>query len=121
LLQLRDSTTSSWRLGLTSPCGRWRGCSHVGFEVDQPLRFESGEITANLAAVPQAYFAPLEFTTRRIGAAPSGRELDFRLFADRDLGAFGLLGLEGTAASQEGNIAGAPIGLGLLASWRVGF
>ena len=121
LLQLRDSTTSSWRLGLTSPCGRWRGCSHVGFEVDQPLRFESGEITANLAAVPQAYFAPLAFTTRRIGAAPSGRELDFRLFADRDLGAFGLLGLEGTAASQEGNIAGAPIGLGLLASWRVGF
>jgi hypothetical protein len=121
LLQLRDSTTSSWRLGLASPCRRWRGCSHLGFEVDQPLRFESGEITANLAAVPQAYFAPLEFTTRRIGAAPSGRELDFRLFADRDLGAFGLVSLEGTAASQEGNIAGAPVGLGLLASWRVGF
>jgi len=121
LLQLRNSTTSSWRLGLASPCGSWRGCSHVGFEIDQPLRFESGQITATLAAVPQAYFAPLDFTTRRIGATPTGRELDFRVFADKDLGPFGLLSLEGSAASQEGNIASAPIGLGLLANWRVGF
>jgi hypothetical protein len=121
LLRLRDSTTSAWRLGLVSPCGRWRGCSHVGLEVDQPLRFESGQITANLAVAPRTYFAPLDFTTRRVGAAPTGRELDLRIFADRDLGAFGLLSLEGAAASQEGNIAGAPIGFGLLAGWRVGF
>ena len=121
LLQLKDATTSSWRVGLESPCGRWRGCSRVGLELDQPLRFEAGSITANLAAVPATYFAPLEFTPRRIGAAPSGRELDLRVFADRELGGFGLVSLEGTAASQEGNMAGSPIGLGLLANWRIGF
>lgn len=121
LLQLKNAMTSSWRLGMAAPCGAWGGCSHVGVELDQPLRFEAGEITANLAAVPSTYFAPLAFTSRRIGAAPSGRELDLRVFADRSLGDFGLVSLEGTAASQEGNVAGAPIGFGLLASWRVGF
>ena len=37
------------------------------------------------------------------------------------VGALGLLSLEATAASNEGNVAGAPVGLGFLGSWRLAF
>ncbi len=124
LLRTSSALDSSWRIGFTDagPCvGFWRLCSNVGLELDQPLRFESGDAVAVLAQVPANYFDPWTFTERRIGLAPSGRELDLRLFADRSLGAYGSVKLEATAASQEGNIAGAPPGLGFLASWRVGF
>jgi hypothetical protein len=122
LLQLEGSISSSWRLGVVSPCaGVWRGCSNVGLEIAQPLRIESGDAVATLADVPAQYFDPLTFSQRRVGLAPSGRELDLRLFADKRLGDFGLLRLEATAASDEGNVAGAPVGLGFLASWRSQF
>ena len=122
ILRLDGSLTSSWKIGLSGACaGRWVGCSHFGVELDQPLRFESGDITATLANVPDQYFAPLEFSQRRISAAPSGRELDLRVFADKGIGALGLLSLEATAASNEGNVAGAPVGLGFLGSWRLAF
>ena len=78
------------------------------------------DAVAVLAEVPAHYFDAWTFTQRRIGLSPSGREVDLRLFADRSLGAYGSVRLEATAASQVGNVAGAPPGLGLLASWRVG-
>ena len=124
LLKTSSALDSSWRMGFSDagPCvGFWRLCSNVGLELDQPLRFESGDATALLADVPAHYFDPWTFSERRIGLAPSGRELDLRLYADRTLGPYGSVRLEATAASQEGNVAGAPPGLGLLATWRVGF
>jgi hypothetical protein len=121
-LRLNDSLASSWRLGLVTPCmGLAWVCSDLGAEVAQPLRFEGGEAVANLAEVPAHYFDPLVFTRRGVSLAPSGRELDLRLFADHGLGAFGLLRLEATAASDRGNVAGATPGLGLVGSWRVSF
>ena len=71
--------------------------------------------------MPAQYFDPLTFSERRIGLTPSGRELDLRLFTDKDLGPFGLLRFEATAAHDEGNVAGAPLGLGFLTSWKVSF
>ena len=124
LLHTTGALDSSWRIGFsdTGAClGVWRLCSNVGLELDQPLRFEGGDAVAVLANVPADYFDPWTFSERHIGLAPSGRELDLRLYADRNLGRYGALRLEATAASQEGNVAGAPPGLGLLATWRVGF
>ncbi len=124
LLKTTSALDSSWRAGVVDagPCvGFWRLCSSVGFELDQPLRFEGGDAVAVLANVPANYFDPWTFSERRIGLAPSGRELDLRLFADRELGTYGSIRLEATAASQEGNVAGAAPGLGFLATWRVGF
>jgi hypothetical protein len=122
LLRLDNSLSSSWRVGLVSPCAAaWRGCSNVGLELAQPLRFEGGDAFAELADVPAQYFDPLTFSERRIGLTPSGRELDLRLFTDKDLGPFGLLRFEATAAHDEGNVAGAPLGLGFLTSWKVSF
>ena len=124
LLKTTSALDSSWRVGLSDAgacAGFWRLCSSVGLELDQPLRFEGGDAVAVLAAVPAHYFDPWTFTERRIGLSPSGRELDLRLYTDRNLGAYGSVRLEATAASQEGNVAGAPPGLGFLATWRVGF
>ena len=116
------SMSSSWRIGLTGDCAaRWKACSHFGAELAQPLRFETGAMTADLADPPAHYFDPLSFSQRHIAIAPSGRELDLRLFADRDLGAWGFVRLEASAADEEGNIARAPFGLGFIASWRYGF
>ena len=121
-LRLDNSLTSSWRVGLVSPCAApWRACSDFGLELAQPLRFEGGYAVADLADVPAQYFDPLTFSQRRIGLIPSGRELDLRLFTDKDLGPFGLLRFEATAAHDEGNIAGAPLGVGFLTSWKVAF
>lgn len=124
LLRTTNALESSWRVGFVDagPCaGVWRLCSSVGLELAQPLRFEGGDAVARLADVPPHYFDPWTFSVRHIGLAPSGRELDLRLFADRDMGRYGALRLEATAASQVGNVAGAPPGVGFLASWRVGF
>jgi len=121
-LRLDNSLSSSWRVGLASPCAAaWRACSNFGLELAQPLRFEGGYAFAELADVPAQYFDPLTFSLRRIGLSPSGRELDLRLFTEKDLGALGLLRFEATAARDEGNIAGAPVGVGFLTSWRVDF
>jgi hypothetical protein len=119
LLQGAAGMSSTWRVGAEGGCA-WV-CSHLGVELAQPLRFESGSFSATLPDQPATYFAPLTFSLRQVSLDPSGRELDLRLFTDRDFGRFGLLRLEATAASDEGNVAGAPLGLGLVGSWRVSF
>jgi hypothetical protein len=124
LLHAPGALASSWRAGLTdgSVCASmWRLCSHVGIELEQPLRFEGSDAVATLAEVPAHYFDALTFTQRRVSLSPSGRQLDLRLFSDRDLGRYGTLRLEAVAASQPGNIAAAPVGMGFLTTWRVGF
>jgi hypothetical protein len=122
LLRATSALSSSWRIGVAGACrARWKACSRFGVELGQPLRFESGAMIADLADAPAHYFDPLTFSERRIGLAPSGRELDLRLFADRDLGRWGWVRLEASAADQTGNVASAPFGLGLLATWRYGF
>jgi hypothetical protein len=121
-LRADDAVSSSWRVGLIGACAAsWRACSHIGLELAQPLRFETGDMTADLANAPARYFDPLTYSLRRIGVAPSGREVDLRVFADRDLRALGFFRLEATAASDEGQRSGAPLGLGVLGSWRYGF
>jgi hypothetical protein len=121
-METDNALSSSWRVGIVAPCGLgWLTCSHFGLELAQPLRFESGDLTADLANVPAHYFDPVTFSQRRIGVAPSGREMDLRVFVDRDLHTLGFLRLEATAASDEGQRASAVPGLGLLASWRYGF
>jgi hypothetical protein len=124
LLQAPGALASSWRVGLADDgvCASvWRLCSNLGIELEQPLRFEAGDAVATLADIPAHYFDALTFTQRRVSLSPSGRELDLRLFADRDLGRYGALRLEAVAASQPGNIAAAPVGMGFLATWLVGF
>ncbi|MFI4975361.1 MAG: S8 family peptidase, partial [Caulobacterales bacterium] len=121
-LHADKALSSSWRLGLSGSCARaWGVCSHFGVEVSQPLRFEAGAIDATLAAAPANYLDPLTLTDRRIPLAPSGRQIDLGLFADKDLRALGFLRLRAAAVTDDGNRAAAPLGLGLLATWRYGF
>ena len=121
-LSLDGAISSAWRLGLRSACGDIRrSCRHWTLELSQPLRLESGVVTANLAAVPARYFDPVTFTLRRLSAAPTGRQVDLSLFADQDLRRWGAVRVGVVAARNEGHIAGAPLAVRVLANWRVGF
>jgi hypothetical protein len=121
LLKAPGLLASAWRAGFVSPCRAVWVCADAGLELAQPLRIEGGAALADLAAVPDHYFDALVFTRRRIELAPSGREIDLRLFTDRDLGPFGFLRLEATAAAGSGNLARAPLGVGFVGDWRVRF
>jgi hypothetical protein len=72
-----------------------------------------------LADMPANYDDPVTFSERRFSAAPSSREVDLRLHADRALG-LGMLRLEAGAAFNPAHEAG-EAELGLSAAWRTSF
>lgn len=109
--------SSTWRLGARTLCDR-PGCIGFSASLEQPVRIEAGRFTATLADVPDDYFAPLTFSTRHFSATPSGRELDLRLGASAETDRAGRFSLQAVAMHDEGQIAGAPLNLGLIGSWR---
>jgi hypothetical protein len=114
--------SSAWRLSLDADCQTvGAACSTVHLSLSQPLRIERGDFVAVLPDAPQDPDDPLTFSARRFGAQPSGREVDLRLQADRDLGGKGVVSLQAVAANQPGNIRAAPLGLGAAVGWRLGF
>jgi hypothetical protein len=126
LLSLSSAAwSSSWRMALDADCRRLGvalGCTGLELSVSQPLRMESGSFQAVLADAPSTYqIAGFTYSTRTVGVAPSGRQIDLRLSANRDLGDAGVISLEGAVVRQPGNLADAPTALGVEGSWRVRF
>ncbi|HWA61984.1 MAG TPA: S8 family peptidase [Caulobacteraceae bacterium] len=119
-LRVDGATSSAWRLGVVGDCGG-RLCQTWTVELSQPLRVENGVVVADLAIVPAGYFDAPVFSERRFSAAASGREVRLGVFGDRDLGRWGAARLGFVAAREPGNIAGAPLAVGLLADWRLAF
>lgn len=117
------AVTSTWRASAwTTREVPGLGPTSFSLELEQPVRVESGEFaTAPLALAPARPGDPLVFSTRRFSAAPSGRELDVRLSAARRGGRFGDADLELFAVHDQGNLAGAPLAVGVLAGWRAAF
>jgi hypothetical protein len=114
--------SSTWRMSLDMDCKTWGlRCTSAHLTLSQPLRIEGGTFSAVLPDVPLSADDPLTFSTRRFNAAPSGRELDLRMQADKDLGAFGTVSLQGVAAREPANIQTARAAFGLLAGWRTTF
>ena len=109
--------SSTWRLGARTLCES-PGCVGFAASLEQPVRIEAGRFTTTLADVPDDYFAPLTFSTRRFSATPSGRELDLRLSTSMDTARAGFFTLQAVAMHDEGQIAGAPLNLGLIGAWR---
>ena len=68
-----------------------------------------------------AYGDPVAFSRRSFSAEPSGRELDLRLGMTRTWGRSDLLQLQLVGVEDQGNVAGAPLALGVLANWRTRF
>lgn len=109
--------SSTWRLGARSVC-EGSGCVVFSASLEQPLRTEAGRFTATLADVPADYSDPLSFSTRHFSAAPSGRELDFKVGASGSIDHAGDWRLLAVAMHDEGQVAGAPLNLGLIGTWR---
>ncbi|NEX93689.1 S8 family peptidase [Caulobacter sp. 17J65-9] len=110
--------SSYWGLGLGAPCAA--NC-RMTFELSQPLRIEGGTLEAMLADMPKTYGAAPEFSSRRIDATPSGRELDLRLGAERSLSELGVLQLQAVASLQPGHVRDAEPAYGVVAYWRARF
>jgi hypothetical protein len=109
-------------MSLDADCGTWGlACTTAHLTLSQPLRTEAGTFSAVLPDVPANADDPLTFSVRRFHASPSGREMDLRVQADRSVGAWGVLSLQGVAASEPGNIRYAPAAYGVLGGWRVSF
>ena len=114
--------SSGWRMSLDADCKTLGlACTSAHLSLAQPLRIERGDFTAVLADVPQSADDPLTFSVRRFSAAPSGREVDLRLQADRDFGPYGIVTVEAAAAREPGNIQGARPAAGLAVGWRTAF
>ncbi len=114
--------SSSWRITARTQCGgRVSDCTHFELDLDQPVRVERGAFSTVLPDVPAAYEDPLYFTRRTFSAAPSGRELDLRLGMDRNWSGLGFFQLQLVTARDQGNYAGQPVSLGVLANWRTSF
>ncbi|MGR4864958.1 S8 family peptidase [Caulobacter sp. LARHSG274] len=122
LIDLDKAVSSAWRLSAGADCRLvgW-GCSRLTLELAQPLRIERGRFQAVLADVPLAYDDPLTFSTRRISAAPDGRELDLNLGMERALGPLRTFSARAGVAFQPGHRADADPALGVLAAWRSRF
>jgi hypothetical protein len=114
--------SSSWTMSLDADCHvLGLACTAAHLTLSQPLRIERGTFTALLPDVPDTEEDPLTFSVRRFGAAPSGREVDLRLQAERDFGNLGQLRLEGVASRQPGNIQEAAPAAGVAVGWRTQF
>ena len=123
LLRLDNSLSSSRQASASSARARQPGAAAPTSDCSWLSRYASN------AATPSPSWPTCRRSTSTrspsasagLASTPSGRELDLRLFTDKDLGPFGLLRFEATAAHDEGNVAGAPLGLGFLTSWKVSF
>jgi subtilisin family serine protease len=114
--------SSAWQLGLNADCALvGLACSAIHLQLAQPLRVEAGRFQAILPDVPSDPSDPLTFSRRSFSASPSGREIDLRLQAERNLGAAGMVQVMTVAASQPGNRADAPLALGVEGGWRLRF
>jgi hypothetical protein len=121
-LRMDGALSSAWRVGMMGDCGLLRiACSRFTLELAQPLRIESGSVSATLASPPAHYFDPVIFTDRRFAASPDGREMILSLTADRDFARWGVVSLSALAAADEGHRSGAPLGLGAQGAWRFAF
>jgi hypothetical protein len=113
--------SSNWRLTARTQCLAGDGCTHFELDLAQPVRVERGAFSTVLPDVPDAYDDPLFYTRRTFSAAPTGREIDLRFGVDRSWSGLGFFQLQGIAARDQGNYAGQPLSLGLLANWRTSF
>ena len=116
----RPALSSSWRISAYTACAG-ANCTRWRLELSQPVRIESGDFTAVLADAPSSWDDPLMFSRRSFSAAPSGREIDLRLGLDRSVANAGVLQLDVVAAREPGNVAGAPLAVGVSANWRARF
>ncbi len=122
LTQTTPAISTTWRLTARTRCLDARAhCTSFEADIEQPLRIESGGFSALLPDAPARYGDPLNFSRRRFSAAPSGRELDLRLGVDRGVRGAGLFQLQLVGAREPGNVASAPVGLGVIAGWRARF
>lgn len=117
-----DMLSSSWRLGLTSPC-KMLGfrCETLTWSIQQPLRVESGVFSAYLPETPLQYFDPTTFSERRFSATPSGRQIDVSLGSLHRLGDGSHLQLRGVVTRDDQNIAASPTAFSLMGAWRTRF
>lgn len=114
--------SSSWHVAAGTGCGLLSlACDGLSLDVSQPVRIESGNLTARLVAAPAHYGERLAFTDRTISARPSGRQINVSLSAYRSLKAAGVLQLQAVTLVNEGNRADAPVNLGVFARWKQPF
>jgi hypothetical protein len=123
LLELeRPIVSSTWRVSARTACGGPRDdCTHFELALSQPIRVESGTFSTLLADVPADYSDPLNFSRRSFSASPSGREIDLRFGVDRNVPDVGWVQLQLITAREAGNVASAPLSLGVLANWSARF
>ena len=114
-------TSSTWRIVAHGRCDDSGDCFSPLLQIDQPLRIERGQFKATLADIPANYDDPLQFSTRRFSADPSGRQLNVRLGFDRLFKDWGTFQFQGVMVLDEANEAHAPLNTGVLASWRSKF
>ncbi len=123
LLRLSEPALSSyWRFSATADCASlgWR-CGFIRAELSQPLRVESGSFAISLADLPASYFAATTFSTRHFGAAPSGRQTDFRLSTGRRQSDGSELLLEAFGSLQPGHVRDARPDAGIRVGWMRDF
>ena len=114
-------TSSTWRVAARTRCAGVGDCFSLFAQADQPVRIEHGQFSARLADIPLNYDDPLQVSTRRFSASPSGRQVDLRLGFDKSWAGIGLLELVAVGVVDEGNEVAAPLNLGLVANWRSQF
>ncbi len=114
-------TSSTWRVAARTLCAGAGNCLGFLAQVDQPLRIERGQFTATLADIPAAYDDPIQLSTRRFSASPSGRQVDFRFGVDQNWVGVGDLQVLAVTTLEEGNVASEPLSLGVVANWRSRF
>ena len=118
----RTAVSTNWSLTAHTRClGASGGCTSFLVQLVQPIRIEGGSFSTVLADVPANYGDPLYFSRRTFSASPTGREIDLRFGVDRSLPRLGVLRLQVVTARDQGNVAGAPISVGVLANWRTRF
>ena len=114
-------TSSTWRMAARTRCAGVGDCFSLFAQADQPVRIEHGQFSARLADIPLNYDDPLQFSTRRFSANPSGRQVDLRFGVDRSWAGVGQFELVAVGVVDEGNEVTAPLNLGLVANWRSQF
>ncbi|WP_244999546.1 S8 family peptidase [Brevundimonas nasdae] len=115
----RAAISSNWRVGLLGDCRLV--CDRISFTLSQPLRIESGSFSALLADVPLDYFDPLTWSRRSFSAAPSGRQIDFTVGAQRALSDGSMLTITGVASREPEHVKSAPPAFALIGGWRRSF
>ncbi len=116
------AVSTNWSLTARTRClDANPGCTGFLVQVFQPVRIEGGSFSTLLADAPAEYGDPLYFSRRSFSASPSGREIDVRFGVNRSLPRLGMVQVQFVTARDQGNVAGAPVSLGLLANWSTRF